>query len=150
MSELAHYGVKGMKWGVRRAELNAPNQQYTAGSRAYDKTQHGKRGVKRINRRLNQGKTLDQARTAERRRNARQRVAVGVGILFGPEIAYGARVMGNVIKLSAGVAAQSVAKRAETNRGRAAVSDAMGLPRKASTGPDYAKNRKGVYNISSL
>jgi len=53
MSELTHYGVKGMKWGVRRAELNAPNAGYTDRTRSQDAKLYGKRTAKKINRRMN-------------------------------------------------------------------------------------------------
>lgn len=146
-SHLVHYGVKGMKWGVRRAD----NPEYSSSQRAHDKKQYGKGAVRRINKRMNKGSDIQKARVQERSFRARRRAAVGLGILFGPEIAQGARIVGALGKLTFGTAMASVAKRAETNRGRAAVSDVMGLPRRASTGPDYAKkNRSGSYNISSF
>lgn len=89
---LAHYGVKGMKWGVRRQRRKAsalkdrnawreksrserkktrdqPNKRYTKNDRYWDETTYGKKGVKRINRRMNKGQTHGQA---ERREVARQ------------------------------------------------------------------------------
>ena len=89
---LAHYGVKGMKWGVRRQRRKAaalkdrnawreksrserketrdqPNKRYTKNDRYWDETIYGKKGVKRINRRMNKGQTHGQA---ERREVARQ------------------------------------------------------------------------------
>lgn len=143
---LVHYGVKGMKWGVRKA-----NPDYNPSQRAYDKKNYGRGGVRRINKRMNRGSDLQKARVQERTFRARRNTAIGLGLLFGPEIAHGAKIAKQVVKLTAGVAAQSVAKRAETNRGRAAAAEAMGLPRMASTGPSYSRpNRKGVYNISSV
>lgn len=147
MSELVHYGVKGMRWGVRRAD----NADYSQSQRAYDKKQYGKGAVRRINKRMNKGSDIQKARNQERSFRAKRRTAVGLGILFGPEIAQGARIVGAIGKLAFGTAMSSVAKKAETNRGRAAVSDSMGLPRRGSDGPSYTeRNRKGVYNISSL
>lgn len=139
-SELIHYGVKGMKWGVRRAELNKTNDSYTKGQRQIDKRDFGKRGVKRINRRMNKGQTRIKARKAERRRDSLQ--------YYG---AVGAVATYRYLKVVGPVLSQVVAQRAETKRGQAAAAAAMGLPRTASTGPNYSKQRRnGVYNISSL
>ena len=137
--ELAHHGVKGMKWGVRRAEKSVPNARYSEKNRAKDKQLHGARGVKRINSRLNDGQTLKKARSREVRRNAIQAGAV-VGAVY----------TAKAIAIVGPVLAQSVASRAETKRGQAHVSATMGLPRQASSGPSYSKPKQGVYNISSL
>ncbi|AVD99431.1 hypothetical protein SEA_BING_9 [Streptomyces phage Bing] len=140
MSELVHYGVKGMKWGVRKARDDSPNAGYTKGQRQIDKRDFGKRGVKRINRRMNKGQTRTRARKAERRRDSLQ--------YYG---AVGAVATYRYMKVAGPVLSQMVAQRAETKRGQAAAAAAMGLPRKASTGPSYSKQkRNGVYNISSL
>lgn len=74
-SELYHFGVKGMKWGVRRAkmkerrarraELNKPNPKYNEWQRFTDKQILGKRGVRRINRRMNKGQNHFQAGMTE-------------------------------------------------------------------------------------
>lgn len=74
-SELYHFGVKGMKWGVRhdklkerrarRKELNKPNPKYNKWQRFTDKQVLGKRGVRRINRRMNKGQNHFQAGMTE-------------------------------------------------------------------------------------
>lgn len=64
---LQHYGVKGMKWGVRR-NRNAVNKDYTAKQRKHDRTFYGKGGEKRINKRLNEGHGLRGARHYEAER----------------------------------------------------------------------------------
>ena len=139
LSELAHYGVKGMKWGVRRAEKNVPNARYSSKNRVKDKELHGSRGVKRINKRLNDGQTLKKARAREVRRNTIQAGAV-VGAVYATR----------ALAIAGPVLAQSVASRAETKRGQAHVAATMGLPRQASSGPTYAKQKRGAYDISSF
>lgn len=96
---LAHYGVKGMKWGVRRSRKKAvrtrrknaqradrdnwrsmsrserrknrdkPNARYTKADRNADKVL-GRGGVRRINRRMNKGQSHGQAFLREAGRNA--------------------------------------------------------------------------------
>lgn len=77
-NELYHYGIKGQKWGVRRFE-NEDGTLTSAGKKRYnyedrqkkqDARLYGKRSVKRIKKRLDNGETLLSARNAEvRRRN---------------------------------------------------------------------------------
>lgn len=75
--ELYHYGVKGMKWGVRkkRDSKNAHNKNYTDKQRKTDRAFYGEKGEKRINRKLNEGYGLRGARhfEAERRQRAEKR-----------------------------------------------------------------------------
>lgn len=131
---LEHYGVLGMRWGVRKqddgskaktgssqddstgykpkspgttrgeerkarraakkqakAVRDAPNSKYGHGARVDDRVQFGKGGVKRINRRMNQGDSRKTARTKELRRATTKTVAgaaAGYALMrFGPEIA---------------------------------------------------------------
>lgn len=100
---LAHYGVKGMKWGVRRSRKKAvrtrrknaqradrdnwrsmsrserrknrdkANARYTKADRSSDQLFLGRGGVRRINRRMNKGQSHDQAFLRE----AGRTVAIG-------------------------------------------------------------------------
>ncbi len=150
--ELVHYGIKGMKWGQRRAELNKRNSSYTTADRAKDR--RGMVSVKRVNKRMNKGQDLVTARKNEAKfvkRRKQLTSAVIFGARYRKQIAAGARVIGLLGSLALGVGVQSVAKRAETNRGRAAMANVFGLPSQASSGPTASKpNRKNVYNISSI
>lgn len=68
---LAHYGVKGMKWGVRR-KRNEHNKSYTDKQRKNDRAMYGNRAEKRINRKLNEGYRLQGARHFEVERRDRR------------------------------------------------------------------------------
>ncbi|WP_218969596.1 hypothetical protein, partial [Streptomyces sp. JV178] len=105
LDDLAHYGVKGMKWGVRRAERDAPNSRYSSVNRAKDRKTHGDKGVKRINRRLNKGQTLKKARARETTRKT--------------ALVTGAAATAAALKVAGPVLMQSIAVRAERNRARA-------------------------------
>lgn len=69
---LEHFGVKGMKWGVRkhrRADLDKPNADYTDNMRRRDNAYLPNKSVKRINRRVNKGQSVRDARAAEKSRH---------------------------------------------------------------------------------
>lgn len=72
--ELYHYGVKGMRWGVRKS-TSSVNKSYTAKQRKQDRAFYGKGGEKRINKKLNEGHSLRGARhyEAERKERAEKR-----------------------------------------------------------------------------
>lgn len=63
-NELYHHGVKGMKWGVRKKN-DSYNKNYTDKQRKRDRAFYGERGEKRINRKLNEGHSLQGARHYE-------------------------------------------------------------------------------------
>lgn len=133
MTDIVHSGVKGMKWGVRKAQ--PMNSKYTKGRVAQDERTFGKGGVRRINKRLNAGKTYKQAVRRE------FTLSAGKGVL-----AVGFAITPIVLQEFGPVIAKSISDRAETNRGRNAV---KGLSMKEK--PIKAKkNRKGVYKVTDL
>lgn len=68
---LAHYGVKGMKWGEVHHKRNEHNKSYTDKQRKNDRAMYGNRAEKRINRKLNEGYGLQGARHFEVERKER-------------------------------------------------------------------------------
>ena len=61
---LAHFGIKGMKWGVRRFQSKSgkltsagKKRYYTKNQRDIDEAMYGKRGVKRIEKRMAKGRS---------------------------------------------------------------------------------------------
>lgn len=83
---LAHHGIKGQKWGVRRFQ-NADGTLTEAGKERYSKEQfkrdesvYGRAGAKRIQKRVEKkGESVSGARSEEARRinSARRRALVG-------------------------------------------------------------------------
>lgn len=69
--ELYHYGIKGMKWGVRK-NRNAVNKSYSAKQRKQDRAFYGQGGERRINKKLNDGHGLRGARHYEAERKERK------------------------------------------------------------------------------
>jgi hypothetical protein len=151
-SEISHYGVKGMHWGVRKNIPTSPD--YSRSQQDYDRRNFGQAGIKRINRRLNKGADIATARKQEYKFRRRQSSAVTagvVGIKYRKQIAAGARVASFTLKMVAGVAVQHIAVKAETERGRSAAAQAMGLPYKPTDGPTYAKkSHGGAHKITTL
>lgn len=159
-SDVVHYGVKGMHWGVRKgdssggmtrrakkAELNKAHPDYSPRQRAVDASLFKSSGVKRINQRLNKGMDLKTARKKEGQRTLLK--AAGVIALYNsPKII---NAVDNILATHGANAMASVRTKAQTNRGRAQAAATMGLPSKPTNGPTYAKkNRQGVHNISSF
>jgi len=140
-SELIHHGVKGMHWGVRKGRDDSPNPRYSARRRAEDQKTFGKGGVKRINRRMNKGQKLAKAQQNEAWRQIGKAAIVA-----------GSVQAARIVLANKDVLAQQVAVRAETKRGQAATANAMGLPRRATSGPSYAKQKRGsgAYKITNL
>lgn len=152
-SEITHYGVKGMHWGVRKGNSSGGksvrrtkakdlpvHKNYKARNLASDKATFGSRGVNRINKRMHKGQSYKKALTMEYLNNAAKAV-----------IGSGAVSTATLLVHHGDVLSQIVAKKAETNRGRAEAAATMGLPRKSTNGPTYAKkNRQGVHKITTV
>lgn len=129
-----------MRWGVRKKPDDSPNARYSARRRAEDQQIYGKGGVKRINRRLNKGQKLAKAQQNEAWRS------IGKGA-----ITIGAVQAARILLANKDVIAQHISVKAETERGRSAAAQAMGLPHKPTNGPAYSKkSRDGVHKITTL
>lgn len=89
---LSHHGVKGMKWGVRKEAFNKNakraansnadknyNKAYKKIDRITDEYVYGKRGVDRINKRMNKGQSYLKASTIEMGRSFVKSALVSFG-----------------------------------------------------------------------
>jgi hypothetical protein len=148
---LAHHGTKGMKWGTRKSTPSgaAPmHAQYTKGRLARDKNMFGDKGVSRINSRLHEGVDYKQAKNREiRRSQVKATIQAGAVVTayvlasFGPEIVGGTQGARNAV-------GSMIANRAETKRGERFAADHFGLGQNQDI--NAKKNRKGVYNVTSM
>lgn len=82
--ELYHFGIKGMKWGVRRFQ-NKDGSRTLAGKRRYttdyrDQIMFSKRGAERIAERQEKGKSRKQAVNIERARQMTEGLLVSATI----------------------------------------------------------------------
>jgi len=128
-----------MHWGVRKTHDDSPNAKYTDRHRTEDRRVYGRGGVKRINRRMNAGSTRFKAQQSEAWRGAAKATILA-----------GAYVTTRILAQHGDEIVGSIAQRAQTQRGRSAAANAMGLPRKATNGPTYTKQKRGAYNITTL
>ena len=122
---LAHHGVKGMKWGVRR-KRDEHNKSYTDKQRKNDRAMYGNRAEKRINRKLNEGYGLRGARhfeverkeRAEKRKKTARKVRRAV---TGAAITAGSMVVSDMLFNN------GMGTRAAVNFGKAAVRTGMNM-----------------------
>ena len=88
-SDLAHYGIKGMKWGVRKAtttsaDVYGDGRHTTAvqyNRRTHDQIRFGDAGYERIRKRLDKGKSYKAAVRAEKGRRKVMRMSMTLGAL---------------------------------------------------------------------
>lgn len=105
-NELMHFGVKGMKWGVRKKTYNDSNKNYSDKQRKRDTALYGKGGEKRINKRLNEGHSIQGARHYEvKRREKKENIRknakkAGKMIKKGMQLAYAAKIKYNNMRLT--------------------------------------------------
>lgn len=99
---LAHYGVKGMKWGQRRREIKAQRAETTAkaaeagysrGTRFSDQQNIGNRAVRKIENRVVKGETVRSARAKEYAASTAKGLAAAA-VVIGTPIAIGAASKG--------------------------------------------------------
>lgn len=127
---LAHYGVKGMKWGVTRAsnsvksavgkrrekkaavqkerEQNrsaAAKSGYSSRQRQSDLDNLGRRGTRRVEKRIADGESVDKARTKEYAASTAKGLAAAAVIMATPT------VIGSASRGLSGVATKINAKR---------------------------------------
>lgn len=96
---LAHYGVKGMRWGHRTAKPPKHNKtrDYNSRDRLADVGTYGEKGTVRIERHIAGGKNIKQARKKEGRRQ----MAIGASFIAG----YAAIRLGpGLVKMGAAIA----------------------------------------------
>lgn len=121
LDELAHYGVKGMHWGQRKAENAAraslPRAQGYS-QRAYnsDKRKFGKKAAHRINEAVLNGKSVDDARKVEVNR-IKKRVAAIYGGYLAARILY--KVGPTILQMGA----ESYVSKKQEEAGRKAAQD---------------------------
>lgn len=114
--DIYHFGVKGMKWGVRKERA----KNYSEAQYKRDKVMYGTRGANRINRSMHKGHNVSGARSKEvekHNRAVRNSTTAGViGRYAGAAVGAGAGGIGGfylgskVVKLAAGVGADYISK----------------------------------------
>ena len=126
LESLQHFGVKGMKWGVRQRQVGG----------ATDRILFGKRGVANIKEQVAQGKSVSSARWSQSGRTAVR------GLL----VVYGALVAKNLVQVGVtnAVLAKNTAKFAKAGR------DAIPAITATAGKIPYSKLRRGAFVITTL
>lgn len=126
---LVHHGVKGMKWGERKAAPVTP-------VRSADVTRHGTRGATRIAKNRDKGLTLKKAQQKEVTRN---RVKVSAAL--------GAIVVARLLAAHGDSLSSTIAKKADANRTRNSVT---ALTKNAAKVNYAKKSFGGAYKIHTM
>lgn len=103
--ELYHYGVKGMKWGVRKSKSKTSNynKNYSSKQRKRDQSVYSKGAVRRINKRMNKGESISSARSKEASRINSTRSAARYAGTAGRVIGTAAGAIGGAILSNLGM-----------------------------------------------
>ena len=109
---LTHYGVKGMRWGIRKAQ----HPSYSDDQVGADRKRFGDRGAKRINSRLIAGKTHEQAVRSEKRRKIVKTAAL---------VLYGGLVARNLMQRHGPRLAAHIANKRATQAGARAAAETL-------------------------
>lgn len=134
--ELCHYGVKGMKWGIRR-KRKTRNENYSDKQRKNDRALYGDRSEKRINKKLNEGYGLRGARHFEVERKERKEKTKRVAKKGARAAAKAVATIGSYAltdEIFFGGAGRKAAGRAAKTVGRAAASAVL-----RARGADYVR-----------
>lgn len=78
---LMHHGVKGMHWGIRKDRKRNPD--YSSKQRIRDRKLYGRGAERRINRRMNNGESVQSARHNEVVKKNRKRKVKNVAAVVG-------------------------------------------------------------------
>jgi len=106
-NNLQHYGVKGMKWGVRRyqnkngtttsvGKQRRKAENYSTKQRIRDRKIYGKGAESRINKRMLKGESIQSARHNEVERKAR----IDTGKKIAKTVTKGVLVVGGTVAVS--------------------------------------------------
>lgn len=135
--ELTHFGVKGMRWGVRKKTPEVQNARYGSRQREDDLALYGKRGVKRINRSMNKGKTHKKAERRELISSAAKRAALAVGL----------SVVTLALSEYGDTTVASIRSKAAANRKFASATNLLGEATKINA---KKSRRGGAYKVTTL
>jgi hypothetical protein len=150
-NELAHHGVKGMKWGVRKKRVPY-HKDYNRNERARDeRNSTGIGTVRRINKRMHKGQDLATARKNEAKFKKRRKVVITAAVLaakYGnPQARENFKM---VFGLAGSIAGAAIRQRAETKRGESFIRNSFAESNGLRGVPKVTKQKRGTYNISSL
>lgn len=125
---LAHFGIKGMRWGHHKAEAAARaalpvSKNYGVRNYSYDRQKFGQKGADRINEHMHNGMDYRTARKTEQRRQIKKRLiiagsayAAAMLVTHGPTLAQNL-ANGYVGKKNAAAASRAAANLLADSRG---------------------------------